>query len=542
MSETLFLVLKDYNGGSLITVPCTYSAGAVTIPAISGNSYTSLAYLQLQHPNGGSPIKIPVTIHDDGTLELGSAPSTEISSGVLLFERESGGEPLPWAAAISSVGAVTLSGVSFTGSGAPTYDSSNIGAVDESTVVVRFSEKVVSADFTAGVTIKKNTVQQNITSATRQANHAIVYYVLDTPADANDVVTWEYSATGGDIADETDGTVLADVTAKTVTNTIGAIPPEFDSAEIGAVLDTTVAVTFTTKVDAAGNDFSTGVTIKVNGSDAVIASGTRQADHHIVYYVIPAVDANDVVTWEYDDATGLIVNEDDGGIMATLAAQPVTNTVAEVPPEFDTGEIGTIAATTIVLTFTTNVAAEGDDYSTGVIVNVNAAPVVIASATRQANHKIVRYVIPAVDANDTVTWEYDDTTGLITNEDDGSLMVSSLAPETITNNVAGVPPEFDTGEVGLVTASTVVVTYTTNVFSTDYKVGVTINVNAVPAVIDTATRQADHKVVHYVLTAPVVNGNVVTLDYDTPTGDYANEDDGALMADIVAAAVTNNVA
>jgi len=101
--------------------------------------------------------------------------------------------------------------------------------------------------------------------------------------------------------------------------------PSYSSAEIGTVADTTVVVTFSTEISAS--DYSLGVTIKVDDVAQEIASSTRQADHSVVHYVIPAVTSVMVVTWEYDDLTGGISSAVDGTILDDIAAQTVTNNV-----------------------------------------------------------------------------------------------------------------------------------------------------------------------------------------------------------------------
>lgn len=102
--------------------------------------------------------------------------------------------------------------------------------------------------------------------------------------------------------------------------------PAFGSAEIGAVADTTVVVTFTTEITAS--NYATGVTITVDSAPVEIASATRQSDHTKVRYVIPAVTAGQVVLWSYDDATGLIESEVDGSPLDDVVDGAVTNTVA----------------------------------------------------------------------------------------------------------------------------------------------------------------------------------------------------------------------
>lgn len=114
------------------------------------------------------------------------------------------------------------------GSGSPTgsipsYVSSEEGDVTNFTVAVQFSEDVVSptSDYSSGVTIKINSLAIIIDSATRQTDHSIVYYVLNSAADANDDITWEYSDILGNIESEDDGVQLGDTTPQTVINNVG---------------------------------------------------------------------------------------------------------------------------------------------------------------------------------------------------------------------------------------------------------------------------------------------------------------------------------
>jgi len=101
--------------------------------------------------------------------------------------------------------------------------------------------------------------------------------------------------------------------------------PSYASAEIGAVDATTLVVTFSTEV--ASDDFTAGVTIKVDDVAVVIDTATRQDDHKVVHYVIPEVAFGEVVTWEYDDLTGGIASEVDGTILDDVTAQTVTNNI-----------------------------------------------------------------------------------------------------------------------------------------------------------------------------------------------------------------------
>jgi hypothetical protein len=209
--------------------------------------------------------------------------------------------------------------------------------------------------------------------------------------------------------------------------------PAYSSGEVGAVAATTVVVVFSENVYST--NYATGVTIKINGSAQVIASATRQASKDTVHYVIPAADANDVVTFAYNSATGLIVSEDDAEPIETIAAQTVTNTVAGVAPTFVSAEIGAVGSGTVAVTFSVNVFS--GNYVTGTSVTINTGSVGIVSGVRQANHAVIRYVLasPAVNG-DEVRWSFDTALGgVIVNEADDTFL-ATITGQVVTNNVA----------------------------------------------------------------------------------------------------------
>jgi hypothetical protein len=97
------------------------------------------------------------------------------------------------------------------------------------------------------------------------------------------------------------------------------------AAAIGDVGTTTIEAQFSDNVTAT--DYTAGVTIKVNAVSKTINSGTRQADHSLVHFVLAAaVDANDLITWEYDDDLGDYA-DDEANPMGDVAATPATNYV-----------------------------------------------------------------------------------------------------------------------------------------------------------------------------------------------------------------------
>jgi hypothetical protein len=105
-----------------------------------------------------------------------------------------------------------------------TISNGEIGDVALTTVEVRFNTDVVSPtdDYISGVTIKRNSVSQTISSATRQSNHRLVHYVLDTDMDINDAITFEYDDDFGDYQIEDTGNDAGDIAAESMVNYIGS--------------------------------------------------------------------------------------------------------------------------------------------------------------------------------------------------------------------------------------------------------------------------------------------------------------------------------
>lgn len=104
----------------------------------------------------------------------------------------------------------------------PDYSASEAGDVANTTVVVTFSEAIISgtADYVSGVTIKINTVATVISAGDLQPGSLVVYYTIADEPDANDDITWEYADAGGNIADLA-GNQLGDVAATAADNNIG---------------------------------------------------------------------------------------------------------------------------------------------------------------------------------------------------------------------------------------------------------------------------------------------------------------------------------
>lgn len=170
--------------------------GVVTTFNVSGGANLTCSRL------GTVPRGSITVAEEDGTPNVTGVSTITVSSGSLTDD---------------TGGAVSV----VTGSGGtpPAFSSAEVGTVDNSTVVVTFSENIKATNYATGVTINVNGSPVAISSATRQSNKTIVYYALAAPVAAGEAVTWAYVAADGFITDAA-GAHLADVSAQSVTNNV----------------------------------------------------------------------------------------------------------------------------------------------------------------------------------------------------------------------------------------------------------------------------------------------------------------------------------
>lgn len=83
-----------------------------------------------------------------------------------------------------------------------------------------------------------------------------------------------------------------------------------------------------------------------------------------------------------------------------------------IAPFFYTGEIGEFEETEVVAVFSEQIAASA--YDLGVTIKKNTVAQAISAAVRQVDLLTVYYTIAAADGDDSLTWEYSNAVGDIT--------------------------------------------------------------------------------------------------------------------------------
>ncbi len=102
--------------------------------------------------------------------------------------------------------------------------------------------------------------------------------------------------------------------------------------------------------------------------------------------------------------------------------------------------------------------------------------------------------------------------------------------------------KFQSGEIGSVDLSTVVITFTDDIESPgdDYAAGVTIEVDGTPVTINSATRQTNNAIVHYVVNTTInQESTTIRFKYDQSVGDLKGANDVApIQGDVFTSPVT----
>jgi len=165
--------------------------------------------------------------------------------------------------------------------------------------------------------------------------------------------------------------------------------------------------------------------------------------------------------------------------------------------------------------------------------------------TDDPNVEIVRVTAMSVDTL-TVTRGQESITATTKNTASKTYkMIAGLSAKTVNTDIPALiggmdHPVLASAEIGLLSSTIVVATFDEVVKAPDYKLGVTIKVDAVAATISTAARNEGNKTqVRFTLSAPVGAGDVVTISYVAVDGFIENQY-GIGLEDLTDAAVTNN--
>ncbi len=385
------------------------------------------------------------------------------------------------------------------------------------------------SNFSVGVNGRPNFVKAAALNGTNKID-----LTLATPVTAGQTVTVAYIYSAGKVTAADKG-VLASFAEQPVTNTVTAPPPAFVSATTNAA-GTIVTLKFDKPMaDPPGKHGQ--FTVNVNGvPNPITAASLNSTPTKIDLTLATPVRNGQTVTVAYTAGT---VTAADTGVLATFAAQPVTNAVPAPPqppiitaPAFVSATTNA-AGTIVTVTFNKPIADPTGKHGQFAVEVNSVTDAVYAAALNGDTTKIDLTLATPVTSGQTVTVAY--TAGTVTAAD--TVLLGSFAPQNVTNTVPAAP-----AFVGAATnAAGTIVTVTFNkpmADPTGKQSQFAVNVNGVPNPVTAAALNGATTKIDLTLTTPVTNGQTVTVAYTA--GTVAAADTGVL-ATFAAQNVTNTL-
>lgn len=320
------------------------------------------------------------------------------------------------------------------GSGvAPDLDSAVVLEADPSTLVLTFTDDVITnaADFAVGISVTVNgdavAVTDPDTSVGDVVNLALAFAVA-----SGDVVVVSYDSTPGGIQSAT-GAKVGSFTNEAVVNGSVETHPAFVSAEIGVVDESTLVITLDVAVESQTNDYESGFSVSVNATPVTFTAPGNVGGTTISLLLDSPVVDSDVVLVSYDHTAGDIVDSTSGVPLSDFTGEAVVNT-APAAPAFASAEIGTVDAETLVITFSSAITSPLNNYLAGISVNVNAAPATFTDPVNAGGTTVSLTLDTPVINTDVVTVSYNAGAGDL--QAASTVPVASFTDEAVTNNVA----------------------------------------------------------------------------------------------------------
>lgn len=335
----------------------------------------------------------------------------------------------------------------------PEEAANNIGPPSfVSAEVMLYSTDIISAIFSEtldnvsemGFTISVNGTPVFI-YLVDQSDAALIFYT-DTTVAHGDTVTIQYNSSTGTVTD-TSAIPLASFGPASVTNDVplDTTAPEFQYAEVDTSSPDSVWVCFDESLD---NISSSGFTITINGTPASIIDA-MDLDDIIIFQITPPVVYGDVVTIQYSDTSGTITDTS-GNPLDTFGPENVDNSLEAENPNFLSSAVMNASPSDVVLTFDETVTLSS---AGGFTVSVDSTPATINTFSGGGSNKITLTLDTSINAGQTVTVEYDESSGNVEDTDNNPLL--SFGPEDVLNLIGwnsyssspalAIPDDYPTG-------------------------------------------------------------------------------------------------
>ncbi len=313
---------------------------------------------------------------------------------------------------------------------APVFKSAVIENATPSRIDMTYS--MTLADITPSATAFKvmvNSVERTVTNVS--VSGTSVKLTLASAVVYGDVVTVAYTKPATNPLQATDGTEAASMTAKSVTNNVGAPAPMFVSASVENATPSRINITFSlslASVTPAVSSFTVLVNSSARTVTAVYISGTS-----VQLTLSSPVVYGDLVTVAYAQPSTNPLQSTAGARVATFTARSVANNVNPATPVFVSASVETTTPSQIDMIFSIALTSLVPSVSAFRVV-VNSSDAEVSSVSVSGNMVYLTLVNP-IKYGDVVSVAYTKPATYPLQTSEGAT-VSTFSLKSVTNNVA----------------------------------------------------------------------------------------------------------
>lgn len=501
-------------------------------------NWTSTSIQDHNSWNGGVSVSDADFVSTDTTGVAGSRISTGDLPTLNFLHLAAGSDLIDAGTNVGlvSTNAPDLGAFEVTGATAPNpvYVSSAVQNATPSLLEITYNLTLANiVPSSTSFTVLVNSVARAVNSVTISGTK--VQLTLASPVASGNIVTVAYTQPPSNPLQTSSGGQAATITARTVTNNVGAINPVYVSSSIENANPSMIEILYNMSL-ANITPYGTAYTVLVNSVSREVVAVAISGSKVQLYLASPVANGN-VVTLAYTKPSSGQIQATTGGQANSFAAQPVTNNVGATIPAYVSSSIQNATPSILEITYNMTLA--------NIVPSASSFTVLVNSVARAVNtitisgSKVQLTLSSPVAYGNVITVAY---TKPLTNplQTTAGGQAQTITARTVTNNVGAVNPVYVSSSVENVYPSRIEITYDMPLASiTPYGTAYTVLVNSVAREV-TSVAISGSKVQLYLI-SPVLYGNIVTLSYSKPSTSGIQTTTGVQVNSFTNQPVTNNI-
>jgi uncharacterized repeat protein (TIGR02059 family) len=419
----------------------------------------------------------------------------------------------------------------------PAYVSSVIENVSPSLLSITFSVSLANiVPYASSFKVLVNNVARSVSKVTVSGTK--VQLTLSSAVSNGNVVTVAYTRPSRNPLQTSSGVLVTSMTAQSVINNVDPLISSYVSSVIENITPSLLTMTFSLSLANIVPDPS-AFAVLVNNTVRTVKSVAISGATVQLTLSSPVV-YGDIITVAYTKPATNPLQSTAGGQSLSITAQPVVNNVSTVNPIYVSSVIENSTPTLLSMTYNLTLANIVPSMSAFTVL-VNNVTVNVTKVTISGIKVLLTLSAPVV-YGDVITVSYSKPSSNPLQTATGG-QAGSIVSQSVTNNVNPVNPpvpSFISSVIENATPSILSITYDLSLANiVPASTAFTVRVNNVVRPVTKVTI-SDTKVL-LSLANPVINGDIVTIDYTQPSVNQLQTTSGGMVVSMTSQKVVNNV-